>query len=308
MWPLLAPMDARICWRWPTRITSFCALCGPCSKPRWLPEQWRLRSSLVKPLTQEEARIANALKFLERDISRAGVRRLPRCGDEDARSLRRTLEMILTSSLWPTNLRIRNFFKHRFNGRPLPRTVGDYLAHKRSFALDGLRQEVEIHIGRLGQAGEHIELAQRFVERRLPVDFNGYTFLSPAPEERIIAGTLQRMYRHLYFRVCDILNTARMIESGCVDYRQLRTASDLGGIWDGVATYLEDRFRISTRIPRHAAWIYRKKCSPAHVLDPTRCSCAASSYVSRFCRKVSHCMPDSLHTLREPETLPQPRD
>jgi hypothetical protein len=134
--------------------------------------------------------------------------------------------------------RVRNILLCRFNSRPLTRTVGDHLAHKRSFALEGLSQEVEIHIGRLGQAGEHVGLARRFIDRRVPVKFNGYAFLSPAPEERIIVGTLQRMYRHLYFRICDMLNTCRMIESGWVDYRELRAAADLGGIWEGVATYL----------------------------------------------------------------------
>ena len=188
-------------------------------------------------LQTEQARIANALKFLDeifQELESAGC----------------PVAVMKTLDHWPDfgndldlitmadERRIQSIFRRRFNGRPLTRTVGDYLAHKRSFALPGLREEVEIHIGRLGQAGEHIELARRFLTRRIPVEFNGYTFLSPAPEERILAGTLQRMYRHLYFRVCDILNTARMIESGCVDYNQLRTAADLGGIWDGVATYL----------------------------------------------------------------------
>jgi hypothetical protein len=190
-----------------------------------------------KALDKEEARIANALKYLDeifRALESEGCPVAVMKTLDHAPDFGNDLDLVTMAD----ELRIENFFKQRFNGRPLPRTVGDYLAHKRSFALEGLREEVEIHIGRLGQAGEHIELAQRFVERRVPVDFNGYTFLSPAPEERLIAGTLQRMYRHLYFRVCDILNTGRMIESGCVDYRQLRTASDLGGIWDGVATYL----------------------------------------------------------------------
>jgi hypothetical protein len=188
-------------------------------------------------LNKEQARIAKALKFLDeifRELESAGC----------------PVAVMKTLDHWPDfgndldlitmadERRIQSIFLRRFNGRPLIRTVGDYLAHKRSFALQGLREEVEIHIGRLGQAGEHIELARRFLARRVPVKFNGYTFLSPAPEERIIAGTLQRMYRHLYFRVCDILNTARMIESGWVDYKELRTAADLGGIWDGVATYL----------------------------------------------------------------------
>src|SRR5205807_7954225 len=51
-------------------------------------------------------------------------------------------------------------------------------------------------------------------------------------------STLQRMYRHLYFRVCDILNTATLIESRAVDYTELRAGADRGGIWAGVATFL----------------------------------------------------------------------
>ena len=188
-------------------------------------------------LDREHARIANGLKFLDqisRELESAGC----------------PVAVMKTLDHWPDfgndldlitmadERRIQNIFVDKFKGRALPRTVGDHLAHKRSFAVEGLQQEIEIHIGRLGQAGEHIELARRILDRRMPVEFNGYTFLSPAPEERIIVGTLQRMYRHLYFRICDIVNTAKMIESGCVDYKELRTAAVLGGIWDGVATYL----------------------------------------------------------------------
>jgi Uncharacterised nucleotidyltransferase len=189
-------------------------------------------------LSEEHARIAKALKFLNeisRELESAGcpvavmktLDHWPDFGND--------LDLITTAD----ECRVQNILLDKLNGRPLTRTVGDHLAHKRSFALEGLQQEVEIHIGRLGQAGEHIELAHRVLDRRVPVEFNGYTFLSPAPEERIIVGTLQRMYRHLYFRICDILNTARMIESGWVDYKELRAAADLGGIWDGVATYLQ---------------------------------------------------------------------
>jgi hypothetical protein len=188
-------------------------------------------------LAREHARIANGLKFLEqicRELESDGC----------------PVAVMKTLDHWPDfgndldlitmadERVVQNIFLHKLNGRPLPRTIGDFLAHKRSYALEGLQQEVEIHVGRLGQAGEHIELARRFLDRRIPVEFNSYTFLSPAPEEGIIVGTLQRMYRHLYFRVCDMLDTARMIESGCVDYKELRVAAELGGIWDGVATYL----------------------------------------------------------------------
>ena len=72
-----------------------------------------------------------------------------------------------------------------------------------------------------------------------PKTVEGLTFLVPAPEERVIVATLQRMYRHFYLRVCDIVNTAALLESGQLDFAELKKAADLGGIWPGVATYLK---------------------------------------------------------------------
>lgn len=120
-----------------------------------------------------------------------------------------------------------------------PRSWGDRLAHKWNFKIPGLNESIEVHSARLGQTGEHIALARRFVTRRVELTLNGYTFPVPAPEERIIVATLQRMYRHFYFRVCDILNSSALMESGALDYDELRRGADVGGIWPGVATYLK---------------------------------------------------------------------
>ena len=95
-----------------------------------------------------------------------------------------------------------------------------------------------MHVQRLGQTGEHIAMAQRFVSRRVTKPVLGMDFLVPAPEERIIVATLQRMYRHFYFRVCDIVNIAALVESGVVDFVELRRAASLGGIWEGVCSLL----------------------------------------------------------------------
>jgi hypothetical protein len=46
------------------------------------------------------------------------------------------------------------------------------------------------------------------------------------------------MYRHFLLRVCDVANTARIVDSGQVDFEELREASEVAGIWSGVATYL----------------------------------------------------------------------
>jgi hypothetical protein len=134
--------------------------------------------------------------------------------------------------------RVLHLLKSVLGGRRCMRTLADRLAHKRSFALPGLAEQVELHIQRLGQVGEHIKLAARFIDRRQPETFGAYTFLVPAPEERVMAATLQRMYRHLHMRICDVCNTAQLIKCRQLDYAGLRAAAEEGGIWPGVATYL----------------------------------------------------------------------
>jgi hypothetical protein len=71
------------------------------------------------------------------------------------------------------------------------------------------------------------------------VSVAGHQFFAPAPEERIFAATLQRMYRHFYFRVCDILNAASLVESRKVNFAELRAAATAAGIWPGVAGFLK---------------------------------------------------------------------
>jgi hypothetical protein len=104
--------------------------------------------------------------------------------------------------------------------------------------VPGLKELLEFHVGRLGQTGEHKALAQRFLSRRVSKSVNGFQFFVPAPEERVVVATLQRMYRHFYFRVCDIVNTTALVDSGTLDFTELQRATEAAGIWPGVATYL----------------------------------------------------------------------
>jgi hypothetical protein len=46
------------------------------------------------------------------------------------------------------------------------------------------------------------------------------------------------MYRHFYFRLCDIIDSAALVEMGNIDYSDLRFSAMKAGIWEGVATYL----------------------------------------------------------------------
>lgn len=202
---------------------------------RGLPQ---LQAWALGVLAAERDRIGNALIYLQRiceALEEAGcpvvimktLDHWPDLGNDlDLVSTgdRRTLVRVLTRD---------------FDAKIEARSWGDRLACKWNFGVSGLRESVEAHIGRLGQTGEHIALAQRFIRRRVRARVNGLDFFIPAPEERIFAATLQRMYRHFYFRVCDILNAASLVDSGALDFGELHSAAQQAAIWPGVAGFLK---------------------------------------------------------------------
>jgi hypothetical protein len=60
----------------------------------------------------------------------------------------------------------------------------------------------------------------------------------PTAEDRLMICTLQRMYRHFYMRLCDIVDTAELLETEAIDYDDLHSSAQENGIWEGVATFL----------------------------------------------------------------------
>jgi hypothetical protein len=191
----------------------------------------------VTVLSLERARIAEALGRLHtvcEALEEAGCPVVVMKSLDHLPDLGNDLDLVSTGD----RRTILKVFTEVFGAKIEQRSWGDRLASKWNFALPGLRESIEAHIGRLGQTGEHIGLAHRFIQRRVPVRVDGLEFLAPAPEERIFAATLQRMYRHFYFRVCDILNAASVVDSGVLDFVELRRAAHQAGIWPGVAGFL----------------------------------------------------------------------
>jgi len=128
--------------------------------------------------------------------------------------------------------------KARFHAKVDARSWGDRLANKWNFVVPGLPELVEIHISRLGQTGEHTALSRSLKMRSRFERVGSNQFRVPAPEDRIVVSTLQRMYRHFYVRLCDIVDNARLLSSGGVDFGYLRSLGSESGIWQGIAAYL----------------------------------------------------------------------
>jgi hypothetical protein len=185
----------------------------------------------------EYKRIDNALRFLNaicHELESAG------CPVTVIKSLDHWPDLggdldLYTSGERDTVVRV---FTQKFGAELQPQSWGDRLANKWNFQIPGLPELVECHVKWLGQTGEQVALASRLEQRRVERQIGSYIFPVPAPEERIIVATLQRMYRHFYFRLCDIVNIADLVRSGSVNFDELRASADLGAIWPGVAGLL----------------------------------------------------------------------
>lgn len=134
--------------------------------------------------------------------------------------------------------RVEEVMRSEFDARPVERSWGDRLANKWNYRVPNLPELVEIHVQFLGQTGEHAKMAERVADRRVRKVVGGHDFHVPAPEERIVISSLQRVYRHFYFRLCDMIDVASLMQAEAVDFDELRKAADVAGIWPGVATFL----------------------------------------------------------------------
>lgn len=133
---------------------------------------------------------------------------------------------------------ILRLMKRAFGAKIASRSWGDRLANKWNFIIPGLPEAVEVHMGRLGQTGEQLVIASRLMRRTRVISIDERLFRVPSASDRIMISTLQRMYRHFYFRLCDIVDSAALAESGAIDYDDLRASAIDAGIWEGAATYL----------------------------------------------------------------------
>jgi hypothetical protein len=125
-----------------------------------------------------------------------------------------------------------------FNAKLADRSWGDRLANKWNFVIPSLPELIEVHAGRLGQTGEQTAVTRSVSSRACMAQIDGHLFRVPTPEDRIVISTLQRMYRHFYIRLCDIVDNARLLDLHLVDFAYLHSLGSAAGLWEGIATYL----------------------------------------------------------------------
>jgi hypothetical protein len=194
-------------------------------------------SSLEKVIREERARIQTALSVLEKVCQEL---RAHGCASVVMKSLDHWPDLGSDLDLFidADPAEVVRVMCDRFDTDLEPRSWGDRMANKWNFALPNLPEFIETHIGHLGQTGEHVCFGRTLLAQARMEAFGSFRFLVPMPEHRIILATLQRMYRHFYLRLCDIVNTSNLVESDGLDYFAVESAARRAGIWQGVASYL----------------------------------------------------------------------
>jgi len=93
---------------------------------------------------------------------------------------------------------------------------------------------VEMHVGRLGQVGEHRQLAGEIFNQRRQARIGSLDTWVPSAEGRMILAMLQRIYRHFNFRICDVINVASLVEDKTLNWETLWRLCRESGIGYGV--------------------------------------------------------------------------
>jgi hypothetical protein len=200
-------------------------------------QKTRVQECCNDVLTAEAARVSNAVEWLHAIVH---ALRDSGCPVTVIKSLDHWPDLGSDLDLYTSGApeRVVQAMRAKLQAELEPRSWGDKLANKWNFQVPGLKELIEIHVRYLGQTGEQRLMADRVIARSVSKEVNGRSFPVAAPEERVLISTLQRMYRHFYFRLCDMADFAALLGSESVDFQELRRGAELGGIWPGVASFL----------------------------------------------------------------------
>jgi hypothetical protein len=89
---------------------------------------------------------------------------------------------------------------------------------------------LDIHHGRVGQLGEHRELAARLIASRRRVTAADVAWWASAPEDALVLQGLDRVAGRRSFRLGDVVSTIRTVRAGLDWDAVLRTARAVGGL------------------------------------------------------------------------------
>ena len=88
---------------------------------------------------------------------------------------------------------------------------------------------LEIHNGRTGHIGEHVNYVKKLIERSKKFEYGGFTYPIPCETDMLVIQIMQRVYGHFGFRLTDIINGMQLLKSQTVNRNEIEvTVNQLG--------------------------------------------------------------------------------
>ena len=134
--------------------------------------------------------------------------------------------------------KVRERITKIYNPQKKQRKVSDILCGKLSVKINEFPL-LELHCRKMGQVGEQVALALSLTKnRRLFEGEGGIRAYIPSKEEQIIIITIHRLYRHLSFKVSDIVNAIALLKEPDFNWERLFKLSEDCGMSKGIAYLL----------------------------------------------------------------------
>ena len=128
--------------------------------------------------------------------------------------------------------------KNGFGASVLEASVGDKLAGKRNYKVNGYPFALEVHYNRLGQVGEHKAYPKILMRNRQTAAIDGIKTFIPSPEDQLILRVIQRIYRHFNIRISDVFNTINALNHNDLNWNYLLDITKQIGIFEGLCLYM----------------------------------------------------------------------
>lgn len=193
----------------------------------------KFKKEIREVIKKEKARVDRSLKVIKNLSEEFEKRKLPFIIIKTMDNLPDIGNDIDVYANAPVRI-IDEIFLRKLKGVLQEPTVSDRLARKRNYIVN--RCTVEIHCTRLGQVGEDTRFGKDLLKNRVKTKINGINTYIPTPEFQLLLYVIQRIYRHFNIRICDIYNTANLIEK--LNWKALKKISCKHGMWKGVLLYL----------------------------------------------------------------------
>jgi hypothetical protein len=116
--------------------------------------------------------------------------------------------------------------------------LGARISGSTQYRIRGCEAVVDIHHGRLGLVGEHVQFPRDLVRRCRAITVGTSRFQVPTREDQLVLQGMQRVYGRTGIRLADVVSTMTLLRASPLDWDHVIKASLQEGTLPGLSCYL----------------------------------------------------------------------